>query len=41
MEWKSILSGLAVNLDVVFSRWYSMEHDSKVSEEVGDFTIST
>ena len=40
MEWKSLLSGLAVNLDTVFSGWYSTEHDYKVSHEIGDFTIS-
>jgi hypothetical protein len=40
-EWKSILSGLSVNLDAVFSGRYSTEHDSKVSHEIGDFTIST
>jgi hypothetical protein len=40
-EWKSLLSGLAVNLDAVFSGRYSTEHDSKVTHEIGDFTIST
>jgi hypothetical protein len=40
-EWKSILSGLAVNLDAVFSGRYSTEHDSKVTHEFGDITIST
>ena len=40
-EWKSVLSGLAVNLDVVFSGRYSTEHEAKVTQEVGDFTIST
>jgi hypothetical protein len=40
-EWKSILSGLSVNLDAVFSGQYSTEHDSKISHEIGDFTIST
>jgi hypothetical protein len=40
-EWKSILSGLSVNLDAVFSGRYSTEHDSKISHEIGDFTIST
>jgi hypothetical protein len=40
-EWKSILSGLAVNLDAVFSGRYSTEHDTKITHDVGDFTIST
>ncbi|KIM83784.1 hypothetical protein PILCRDRAFT_6681 [Piloderma croceum F 1598] len=40
-EWKSLLSGLAVNLDAVFSGRYSTEHDAKTSHEIGDFTIST
>ena len=40
-EWKSLLSGLAVNLDAVFSGRYSTEHDSKVTHDIGDFTIST
>jgi hypothetical protein len=40
-EWKSVLSGLAVNLDAVFSGRYSTEHDSKITHEIGDFTIST
>jgi hypothetical protein len=40
-EWKAILSGLAVNLDTVFSGRYSTEHDSKVSQEIGDFTITS
>jgi hypothetical protein len=40
-EWKSILSGLSVNLDAVFSGRYSTEHDSKILHEIGDFTIST
>jgi hypothetical protein len=40
-EWKSLLSGLAVNLDAVFSGRYSTEHDYKISHEIGDFTIST
>ena len=40
-EWKSVLSGLAVNLDVIFSGRYSTEHEAKVTQEVGDFTIST
>jgi hypothetical protein len=40
-EWKSILLGLAVNLDAVFSGRYSTEHDSKISHDIGDFTIST
>jgi hypothetical protein len=40
-EWKSILSGLAVNLDAVFTGRYSTEHDPKVTHEIGDFTIST
>jgi hypothetical protein len=41
MEWKSLLLGLAVNLDAVFSRRYSTKHDSKVTHEIRDFTIST
>ena len=40
-EWKLVLSRLAVNLDTVFSRRYSAEHDPKVTQEMGDFTIST
>ena len=40
-EWKSLLSGLAINLDTVFSGRYSTEHDYKVSHEIRDFTIST
>jgi hypothetical protein len=40
-EWKSLLSGLAVNLDTVFSGRYSTEHDPKITHEIGDFTIST
>jgi hypothetical protein len=40
-EWKTILSGHAVNLDAVFSGRYSTELDPKVSHEIGDFTIST
>ena len=40
-EWRSILSGLPANLDAVFSGRYSTEHESKISQEVGDFTIST
>jgi hypothetical protein len=39
-EWKLLLSGLTVNLDTVFSGWYSMEHNSKVTHEIRDFTIS-
>jgi hypothetical protein len=35
-EWKSVLSGLCVNLDVVFSGRYSTEHDTKVSHKIGD-----
>jgi len=38
LEWKSILSGLSVNLDAVFSGQYSTEHDSKILHEIGDFT---
>ena len=41
LEWKSVLSGLVVNLDIVFSGRYSTEHEVKVTQEVGDFTIST
>jgi hypothetical protein len=40
-EWKSILSGLAVNLDIVFSGRYSTEHDPQITQEIGDFTILT
>jgi hypothetical protein len=40
-EWKSILLGLAVNLDAVFSGRYSTEHDPKITHDIGDFTIST
>jgi hypothetical protein len=40
-EWRTILSGLAVNLDAVFSGRYSTEQDPKVTHEIGDFTIST
>ena len=40
-EWRSILSGLAVNLDVVFSGRYSTEQDPKITRDIGDFTIST
>jgi hypothetical protein len=40
-EWKNVLLGLAVNLDAVFSGQYSTKHDPKLTEEVGDFTIST
>jgi hypothetical protein len=40
-EWKSILSGLAVNLDAVFSGRYSTEQDTKITHEIRDFTIST
>ena len=40
-EWRSILSGLPANLDAIFSGCYSTEHESKISQEVGDFTIST
>ena len=40
-EWKFILSRLAVNLDAIFSGRYSMEHDPQISQEIGDFTIST
>ena len=40
-EWKSVLSGLAINLDTVFSGRYSTEQDFKVTHEIGDFTIST
>ena len=39
-EWKSVLSGLAVNLDTVFSGRYSTEHDPQITHEIGDFTIS-
>ncbi|KIM83253.1 hypothetical protein PILCRDRAFT_7213 [Piloderma croceum F 1598] len=41
LEWKSLLSGLAVNLDAVFSGCYSTEHNSKITHEINDFTIST
>ena len=41
LEWKSVLLGLAVILDVVFSGCYSTEHEAKVTQEVRDFTIST
>jgi hypothetical protein len=40
-EWRSILSGLAINLDVVFSSRYSTEQDPRIMQDVGDFTIST
>ena len=40
-ERKSVLSGLAVNLDTVFSGRYLTEHDPKITHEIGDFTIST
>ena len=39
-EWRLILSGLPANLDAIFSSRYSTEHESKISQEVGDFTIS-
>jgi hypothetical protein len=39
-EWKNVLSGLAVNLDIVHSGRYSTEHEVKVTQEIGDFTIS-
>jgi hypothetical protein len=40
-EWKSVLLGLAVNLDTVFGGRYSTEHDARVSQEVSEFTILT
>ena len=40
-EWRSILSGLPTNLDAAFSGQYSTEHESKISQEIGDYTIST
>jgi len=40
-EWRSVLLGLAVNLDAVFSGRYSTEQDPRVTHKIGDFTIST
>ena len=40
-EWKYILMGLTINLDAIFSGRYSTDHDPKVTQEFGDFTIST
>jgi hypothetical protein len=40
-EWRPILLRLAVNLDSIFSSRYSTEHDTMVTQEIRDFTIST
>ena len=40
-EWRSILSGLAVNLNIVFSGRYSTKQDPKITHKIGDFTILT
>jgi hypothetical protein len=39
-EWKHILSGTAVNLDLVFSGLFSTLADDKVTTSVGDFDLS-
>ena len=39
-EWRNVLLCLPINLNAVHSGQYSMEHKSKVSEELSDFTIS-
>jgi hypothetical protein len=39
-EWKNVLSGTAVNLDVVFSGLLSTLIDDKTSTSIGDFDLS-
>ena len=39
-EWKHVLSGTAVNLDVVFSGLFSTLADDKITTSVGDFDLS-
>jgi hypothetical protein len=39
-EWKHVLSGAAVNLDVVFSGLFSTLADDKTTTSVGDFDLS-
>jgi hypothetical protein len=39
-EWKHVLSGMAVNLDVVFSGLFSTIADDKISTTIGDFDLS-
>jgi hypothetical protein len=39
-EWKHVLSGTAVNLDVVFSGLFSALADDKITTTIGDFDLS-
>jgi len=39
-EWKYVLSGTAVNLDIVFSGLFSTLTDDKITTSVGDFDLS-
>ena len=39
-EWQHVLSGTAVNLDVVFSGLFSTLADDKITTSIGDFDLS-
>ena len=38
-EWNSVLSGKAINLDVVFSGMYSTATDNRAIENIGDLEL--
>jgi hypothetical protein len=38
-EWKHVLSGMVVNLDTVFSGFFSTLADDKISTSIGDFDL--
>jgi hypothetical protein len=39
-EWKNVLSGMAVNLDIVFSGLFSTLTNDKITTSIGDFDLS-
>ena len=39
-EWKHVLSGMAVNLDVVFSGLFSTIAEDRATASIGDFDLS-
>jgi len=39
-EWKHVLSGMAVNIDIVFSSLFSTLTDDKITTTIGDFDLS-
>jgi hypothetical protein len=40
LEWKHVLAGTAVNLDVVFSGLFSTLTEDKATTSIGDFDLS-